>query len=153
MYVFDTNSIRQMFQFYPNRFKKLWDNINSLVEDGKIESVHEVFKELHKPKEVQWKEANKGIFTKVTSQEAEFIKDIFATKGGHFQACIRSEQLLKGMPVADPFIIAKAKINSGIVVTEETYSQHASGIPNICEHFKIKCVNFELVMEIEGWEF
>ena len=37
-----------------------------------------------------------------------------------------------GTPVADPFIIAKAKANGLSVVTQEVYRENAHKIPNIC---------------------
>lgn len=153
MYIVDTCSFEKMFQFYPNRFRILWNNINRLTQEGKLLSVYEVYKELNRGLAVKWKEDNKKIFPKVSEEEAEFIKEIFKAENGHFQSCIRNTQLLKGSPVADPFVIASAKVRSATVVTEESYKPKSSKIPNICEFFSIPCITFEGVMEREGWEF
>ncbi len=43
-------------------------------------------------------------------------------------------------------IIACAKIQGGTVVTEEQLKPNAAKIPNVCEHFKIPCINLETFM-------
>jgi hypothetical protein len=60
---------------------------------------------------------------------------------------------LSGKPVADPFVIAKTKVIEGIVVTNEANKNHGAKIPNICEHFNVKCFNLEKFMEVENWSF
>jgi hypothetical protein len=57
------------------------------------------------------------------------------------------------MPVADPFVIACAKIRGGTVVTEERLKPNAARIPNICQHFGIPCTNLEGFMQLMGWNF
>ncbi|MFH1068970.1 MAG: DUF4411 family protein, partial [Candidatus Glassbacteria bacterium] len=66
---------------------------------------------------------------------------------------IRNKERLSGKPVADPFVIAKAKINNCIVVTNEHFKPNAATIPNVCHHFRVKCMNLEAFMESEGWTF
>lgn len=80
-----------------------------------------------------------------------FVSEIFSIP--HFQNLVGQKQTLKGTPVADPFIIACAKVKNGCVVTEEVMKQGAARIPNICEHFGIDCTNVEGFMEREKWEF
>jgi len=71
----------------------------------------------------------------------------------HFQAMIRKKERLKGKPVADPFVIAKAKISGVWVVTQEKLKENAAQIPNVCKHFEIPCINLEGFMEKENWTF
>ena len=54
------------------------------------------------------------------------------------------------MPVADPFVIALAKVRDGCVVTEETMRPNAAKVPNVCEHFGIEYTNVEGFMNKEG---
>ena len=49
---------------------------------------------------------------------------------------------LQGKPVADPFIIACAKIKDGCVITEEALKPNAPKIPTVCQHFSIDCSGF-----------
>ncbi|WP_094545731.1 DUF4411 family protein [Petroclostridium xylanilyticum] len=79
------------------------------------------------------------------------VQDIFKVE--HFQVIISGKNLLSGKPVADPFVIAKAKIIDGTVITNEANKPNGAKIPNICERFNVKCINLEQFMEVEGWSF
>lgn len=81
----------------------------------------------------------------------QFVQEIFKIE--HFQIIISRKNLLLGRPVADPFVIAKAKIIDGTVVTNEANRPNGAKIPNICERFNVKCVDLEKFMEIEKWSF
>jgi hypothetical protein len=157
MYVFDTSSFSVIFKsFYPARFPTLWSLLNDLVKSGKVFSVHEVFNEIEsRNKEaLQWVKDNKSIFQIPSQEEAEFIKDIFSAKNGHFKNIIGKDKILKGGFCADPFLIASAKIKNSCVVTEESNNgSTGSKIPNICDHFGISCLNLEKFMEKENWRF
>ena len=61
--------------------------------------------------------------------------------------------MLRGTPVADPFVIACAANNHGTVVTEEDLKDHAARIPNVCYHFKIPCINLKEFMKLQDWQF
>jgi Domain of unknown function (DUF4411) len=71
----------------------------------------------------------------------------------HFQQNIEQQKLLKGGKNADPFVIAKAAIDGRAVVTMEQLRPNAVKIPNICQHFSVKCLSLEEFMEEEGWQF
>ena len=156
-YIFDTNSFRELERFYPNIFKSVWVKLNGLVEKGMILSTREVWNELERCDWAlhlrEWIE-DKGrdkIFTIPTPEELQFVSKILSVR--HFQSVIGNQQLLRGNPVADPFVIACAKIRKGTVVTEEKYKPNAPKIPNICEYFKIPCIDLEQFMHEQKWEF
>jgi hypothetical protein len=155
VFVFDTSSFRVFGHYFPHRFPTIWDNINALVTEERLISVREVFNELNaggnKPFNLDWIKINRKIFLTPTQEEMVFVGEIFSIP--HFQNLIGQKQRLKGTPVADPFIIACAKVKNGCVVTEETMKPNAARIPNICEHFGIDCTNVEGFMEREKWEF
>jgi Domain of unknown function (DUF4411) len=71
----------------------------------------------------------------------------------HFQQNIERQKLLKGGKNADAFVIARAAVEKGTVVTMEVLKPEAVRIPNICEHFKVPYLSLEGFMEKEGWEF
>jgi Domain of unknown function (DUF4411) len=71
----------------------------------------------------------------------------------HFQHNIEQQKLLRGGKMADPFVIAKAAVNGGAVVTMEKFKPNSAKIPNICKHFSVECLLLEEFMEREGWEF
>ncbi len=87
----------------------------------------------------------------LTPEEQAFVGEIFRVR--HFQALVGNTQRLTGLPVADPFVIAAARIRGGCVVTEEVKKPNAAKVPNVCEHFGIECLNVEGFLEQNGWEF
>ena len=155
VYVFDTNSFIVLSHYFPERFPSFWINFNEYVLKEKIISVKDVFRELDvqasKLHLLEWIKINKSIFLNPDEKETNFVKKIFSEK--HFQYLISESKIKTGKPVADPFVIASAKIKSACVVTEETMTKNAARIPNVCEHFKIDCTNLEGFMKKENWRF
>ena len=155
IYVFDTSSLSKLKHFYPTVFKSIWNGLERLAEQGSLISTKEVWNELQKGSPVdfvnQWLESRKALFKTPGSEELQFVAQILAIE--HFQTLIGETQRLKGTPVADPFVIACAKIHQATVVTEEKEKPHAAKIPNVCSHFNIPCVNLETFMTQQGWEF
>jgi hypothetical protein len=66
---------------------------------------------------------------------------------------IERRKLLQGGYHADAFVIAKAFVTQGTVVTMEGIRPNAVKIPNTCEYFSIPCMSLEDFMEREDWEF
>ena len=155
IYVFDTSSIRSLQHFYPSVFKTIWEGLDGLVQQQNLISTREVWNEVERQNisaDVQaWAKSNKQIFTTPTSAELQFVAQILQIK--HFQGLIGEQQRLKGTPVADPFVIACAKIKGGTVVTEEQPKPNAAKIPNVCEHFNVPCIDLEGFMQQQGWNF
>lgn len=161
MYVFDTNALQALFKLSTKVFQSLWEEFDSLASSGQIISVKEVYKEIENGGEkwplFQWAKQNKGIFQTATKDEALFVKEIF--KVSHFQKLPRKQFLMDNKPIADPFIIAKAKVLGGTVITLEGFEPdgsikpNAPKIPNICQHFKIECLDLNGFMEKEDWQF
>lgn len=151
-YVFDSNSLIALGQFYPSRFPSLWGHVNSLVTADELCSVSECLKEIEAYNQSDylkdWSKTNKRIFKNPCNQQGLIVSDIF--KVVHFQQLISKEAQLKGKPVADPFVIASAKYHGAIVVTEEKFKEHAAKIPNICKHFGVQYMNLEAFMTAEG---
>ena len=154
-YVFDSDSLINLFRhYYPERFPTLWEKFNTLVSEGELTSVREVFKEIGSNEDSlgTWAKEQKNIlFLESTVEELKFVAEIFQVK--HFQAMIRKQERLKGKPVADPFVIARAKISGACVVTQEKKTENAAKIPNVCDHFGIRWTNLEGFMKEENWTF
>jgi hypothetical protein len=155
VYIFDTSSFIVLNNYFPKNFPTLWEKINLLLKEGKFISVQEVFNELESGRNkkflLDWVTSNKKIFLKPTQNETLFVSEIFKIK--HFQYLVSERQMLQGKPVADPFIIACAKIKKGCVITEEAFKPNAARIPNVCQHFEIDCTNVEGFMDREEWQF
>ena len=156
VYVFDSGPLIDLFRhYYRERFPSLWQHFDGMVADGRITSTREVGNEIegHGDKLAEWFEENrKNVFVTPISAELEVVRQIFGVR--HFQAMIRKRQLLEGRPVADPFVIARAKcLNNGCVVTTEKHTPNAAKIPNVCEHFDVDWTDLEGFMEREQWRF
>ena len=156
-YVFDSASLINLFKhYYPERFPTLWEKFDILVSEEELISVREVFNEIGSSEDslANWAKEKKNIlFLETTAEEFKFVAEIFQVRHFHFQAMIRKQERLKGKPVADPFVIARAKILNACVVTQEKNTENAAKIPNVCEHFEIPCINLEGFMEKENWTF
>lgn len=155
IYVFDTSSIRSLQHFYPSVFKTIWDGLGGLIQKQNLISTREVWNEIERQNisadVLAWAKQHKQIFTTPNATELQFVAQILQNK--HFQSLIGEQQRLKGTPVADPFVIACAKIKSGTVVTEEQIKPNAAKIPNVCAHFNVPCINLEGFMQQQGWTF
>ncbi len=155
IYVFDTSSIRSLQHFYPSVFKTIWDGLDELIQQQNLVSTREVWNELEQQNVsadvLAWAKHNKQIFTTPAAAELQFVAQIFQIS--HFQSLIGERQRLKGTPVADPFVIACAKIKNGTVVTEEQLKPNAAKIPNVCQHFNVPCIDLEEFMQQQQWTF
>ncbi len=156
IYVFDTSSFIVLGHYFPQRFPSFWEKFNNSVSEGKIISVREVFNELDvqasRDHLITWIRENKRIFLKPEqADETSFVSQIFSVT--HFQQLVKEKQRLKGAYVADPFVIASAKVRDACVITEESKKDNAAKIPNVCEYFHINCSNLEGFMEREKWKF
>jgi hypothetical protein len=124
-----------------------------MISRQKIISVQEAKRELENKKDSlsNWAKNHSNLFSKPNNEELRFITEIFKIK--HFRILIEKKQQYIEGPIADPFIIAKAKIINGCVVTEEKKTENAAKIPNVCNYFKIPCLNLKEFMEKEDWIF
>jgi hypothetical protein len=155
-YVFDNCSLLIIFKhYYRDRFRQFWEKFDAAVADGQILLVRELYNEIldraRCTQLVEWIKENRQLFLQPSAEEMAFLQQIFAVR--HFHSLVRKQEILEGRPVADPFVIAKAKFENAIVVTQEEYKPNAAKIPNVCEHFKIKWTDLEGFMKAEGWEF
>lgn len=156
MYVFDTNSLSVLFDnFYLDRFPSLWLKFDELLMGSGIISVREVYNEIIRRERdtrlEKWAKNHRELFVQPSVEEMQFVGQIFDAP--HFRTLIRKKETLYGTPVADPFLIAKAKVDNRLLVTQENLKPNAAKIPNVCEHFGVAYTNLEGFMEREGWQF
>lgn len=154
IYVFDTNSLSELNAYYPEIFKAFWTRFDAMVAGGDVVSTREVRPEIErggKENILAWIKTHGSIFTMPNADQTAFVAKILAIP--HSQALIGEKALLRGTPVADPFVIACAKAFGGTVVTEEKLKPKAAKIPNVCEHFQIPCINLERFMRDQNWSF
>ncbi len=156
IYVFDANSLSNILNhYYPDRFPSFWDKFDNMIKNRNIISVREVRFELTSKFNDEVIDRlvihNKDFFVNPQHEEFEFITQIYSVV--HFQQNLERKKLLQGGYFADPFVVAKAWKEKGMVVTEEGNKDHAAKIPNICKHFDILCENIEGFLIKENWKF
>lgn len=156
MYVFDTNVFYALGHYYPSRFPTIWARIEDLVKDEARQSVKEVLREIENncPFESieSWAKAHRGIFKPPSDKEMKFIMKLFEKTT--YQGFVKRQNILKGRPVADPFVIAAAKVaDDGLVVTLESATTGGARIPAACKDFGVNCINLEQFLECEALKF
>lgn len=164
IFVFDSGPLIDLFRhYYRTRFPTLWRRFDRLVADGRVTSTREVRNELrgraslgtHRGRVdrlAEWCDENASLFPKPSAEELSVVREILEVP--HHRSLISRQKSLHGGPVADPFVIARAKkIPGGCVVTTERRRQNAAKIPNVCEVVGVDWVNLEGLMEKEQWMF
>jgi hypothetical protein len=155
MYVFDTNVFRALEILTPKTFPTIWKRVDDLVLQDKLWSVKEVRRELNNnsPSEhiADWVRNNSHIFKKPNDKELYVVSEIF--KLPQYLGLVKRANLLKGLPVADPFIVASAKVKGAFVVTQENHVKNGARIPNVCEDFKVGCIKLEEFFEREKLKY
>ena len=155
IYLCDTNSFRVISNYYPGSFPSFWDQLERFVSDQRFGSVREVRKELNNQNASQhlsdWCENHPAVFPSPTEDELHAVADILAVP--HFGQLIGEKQRLRGSPVADPFLVARAQVIGATVISEEVFKPNAAKIPNVCSHFGVGCVDLEGFLRAVGWSF
>jgi hypothetical protein len=155
IYVFDTSSILELQAYYPATFPSFWERMDDLVLSGEVVSVAEVRKEIDAQVTathiLDWVDLWPQLFTIPAPQEQAYVAEIFAIP--HFRQLVGVKQLERGMPVADPFIVARGRHLPACVVTEESYKQNAAKIPNVCKHFSVDCIKLKEFLQRQGWRW
>jgi Domain of unknown function (DUF4411) len=155
VHLFDCNSIGVLENYFPERFPSFWAKFESGIADGSIASVREVSKELGALARTDWirqRLSRHSNFFQIPEPAAlAFVGTIFSVP--HFLNLVEQQKRLRGRPVADPFLIACAKVRGWTVVSEEKLKPNAAKIPNVCRHFDVKCTNVEGFLKARGWKF
>lgn len=154
-YIPDTSAFVVLKHFYPTTFASLWSQLDALAAVGTICSVREVYNELHSYNDVdsihEWADSHKTIFARPSNAELLIVQRILAIP--HFSSMISRKAILRGTPVADPFVVAAAMAKKATVVTQEKDKPNSSKLPNVCAHFEVPCINLETFMKQQEWTF
>jgi hypothetical protein len=152
LYSFDTSSLingrRDLLP--PGTFPTLWANIEEMIVDGSIRSVDLVRDELSKREDevYVWAKTQIGLFVPLTTDVQASVREVLSAH----------ERILgigSGRSGADPFVIALARVHSGVVVTEETLSRNLSKpkIPDVCDAMGVRRLNLLEFVQEQGWVF
>ena len=151
-YCIDTSAILDGWvRNYPRDvFPTLWDKLEKMIADGRLVAPDEVLKELAKNDDDlhKWARLQEGLFCPLDDDvqiaTAEILRD--------FPKLVNNE---RNRSIADPFVIAVAKVRTLSVVTGEKRRGNLSRpkIPDVCESYGITCLTLLELMKSEGWKF
>jgi uncharacterized protein DUF4411 len=151
-YSFDTSSLlngrRDLLP--PATFPSLWANIEAMITQGHIRCVDVVRDELSKRDDEvhQWAKGQPDLFVPLNMDIQREVRDVLT----------KHQRLVgvgSGRSGADPFVIALAQANDGIVVTEETLSGNLAKpkIPDVCDAMGTPRLNLVRFVQAQGWVF
>jgi hypothetical protein len=120
----------------PANFPTVWKNLDALIASGRFHSTSEV-----KP-ELQRVHPDVPVDVPVQTAVAEIL--------GRFPRLVGAGT----RSAADPFVIALAKVNGWVVVTEEYVgSAKKPHIPDVCSGFGIRVMRGLDLIQAEKWVF
>lgn len=151
-YTLDANILINMERLYPREFfASLWDAVEASVTRGEMCMCEVAHKELERGDDdlSPWVANVPGFVCKTTDSEFVTVAAISIDHPGWVQ-----DQTNAG----DPFVIAHAKDEGSVVVTEE--SRKGPGtidknqkIPNIADEHGVTCIKFFDLLRAQGWRF
>jgi len=149
IYCIDTSALIAAWyeRYKPNRFPKLWEQLDQLITDGRLVSSSLVLRECSKQRSEElhaWLKPREAMFLVPDEGVQGQVDHIVNTYTGLVAAGKEKFQ-------ADPFVIALAKVNGHTVITEETGPTSLSKIPGVCNAMKVECVNLMQLIDEEDW--
>jgi Domain of unknown function (DUF4411) len=151
-FTLDSNILINLNRTYPRDvFGSVWDRLEDSVTLGDTCICEAVLQEIHRGGDDlhSWAKNLLGLVCPTTSQEMETVLEI---AGAH-------PEWVRG-PVngADPFVVAHAKAESSVLVTEENragagVAERNQKIPNIADEHGVQCIKFLSFVRDRGWQF
>ena len=149
-YCMDTSSfISAWVRHYPiHNFPRFWTLLEGLAAEGRLCSPDEVKREIEKKSDglKGWVYDHKEMFVVPDLQVQTLVRNVLA----EFP---RLNMKLQGRNVADPFVVALAKQQNLVVITEESHggTRDRPRIPVVCNHYGVQCINLLMLIQGENW--
>lgn len=139
-------------RLYPqDLFTSLWDALEAAVNRGDICMCETACKELEQGGDdlASWAKSVPGFICAATGDELATAASISRDHPGW----VRGQK-----NYGDPFIIAHAKADDLVIVTEERRAgpntiDKNQKIPNIADEYGVTCVTFFDLLRAQGWKF
>jgi hypothetical protein len=130
-----------------------WDQLDEKIDRGDIIAPMEVKIELKSPEDlVAWVKQRPNIFRELDQEFQTSASEVI----GRIQEDAKAKQLIlkPNQLQADPFVVALARINGTVVVTEEkpgrSPAQGRPKIPDLCDWYDVEYVDLFGFMRAEG---
>lgn len=149
----DTNIIVYLQNRYPRDiFKSLWDLIEFEASHGDACICEAIFQELERGGDdlADWAKSIPNFVCSTSSNELGTVKKI----GDDYPGWVREQK-----NAGDPFIIAHAKAEDRLIVTDEkrkgagAVADKNQKIPNIADEHGVSCQSFFEYMRSRNWTF
>lgn len=148
VYCIDTSSLIAAWyeRYKPNRFPKLWDQFDTLIEEGRLVSSLLVLNECEKrgPELFAWLKDREHMFLAPDEALQRRVQSIINTYKGLVSAG-------KEKFAADSFIIATSELHGYTLVTEETGPNSLKKIPGVCNALGVAYCNMMQLIDAEDW--
>ena len=156
-YNVDTSSLLSLMnageKYDKEVFKELWKDFCTLCDAGKIISHIEVQKEIKEggvKDQKDWVKVHKKMFQAYNlPKEENVIRDI-GSREGHFVSFLQQDKMKSTH--ADPWLVAQAKVENLILITEEAVNSPKK-IPQVCRVLGVKSISLFGLMQEEGWSY
>lgn len=151
-YTLDSNILIGLVQKYPRDiFPGIWNSIEDSIKRGEsciCEAVHREVKRIGDDL-YKWAKDLPGFVCSTTDGELGTVGEIATAHPGWVQGQLNE---------ADPFVIAHAKAESSMVVTEENRKGPGTvdknlKIPNVADEHRVEVLKFFDYVRREGWSF
>lgn len=151
LYCLDTSVLIESWgrHYRPKGFPSFWDRVHHAIEDGVFIAPAIVLNELERKEDDlwQWTKEREQLFIPLTVDLQLAQEDII----NRFSRLINQSN---GKSMADPWVIALAKLRGCPVVTyERAGSLNNPRIPDVCMKMGIGCLRLDEVIDALGWTF
>jgi hypothetical protein len=151
-FTLDSNILIGLMRTYPRDiFGSLWASIENSVSSGDVCICEAVLKEVHRGGDALhgWAQGFPGFVCSVTDEELLTVASIAADHPDWVRGQVNE---------ADPFVVAHARGEGSIIVTEE--NREGSGtldknlkIPNVADEHGVACMKFFEFVRDRGWAY
>lgn len=148
VYCIDTSALIAAWyeRYKPKRFPKLWDQLDGLIQEGRLVSSLLVLGECEKrsPELHVWLKEREHMFIEPDQAVQQRVQHVLNAYKGLVAAG-------KQKFAADSFVIATAEVHGYTVVTEETGPDSLRKIPGVCNAMGIPTSNLMQLFDAEDW--
>lgn len=149
-YCIDTSALIDLKPYFHDVFPSLWKSLEDFISKDRLIAPREVLKELQRGDDelLRWARAHKRMFKDLDYEQIEQLRIVL-------RDCREILELSKTTADADPIVIALAISKGAKVITSEKFADppRRPRIPNVCQHFNVKCISLYDFFKEQGWKF
>lgn len=151
-FTLDSNILINLERLYPRDvFGSIWDRMEGAILLGEACICEAVLREVHRGGDQlhTWAKGQPGFVCPATDEELVTVAEIAANHPDWVRGPVNE---------ADPFVIAHAKAEPSVIVTEEkpkgpNAEDRNQKIPNIAHEHGVACIRFLDFVRDRGWQF